>query len=418
MSRERQVIVGGGVAGAAAVRGLREAGFDGEVLLVGEEPHRPYERPPLSKEFLAGAADVDGLYVQPAGWYQEQGVELLLGTRATAIDTAARKLTVSARGGTSTLRYDGLLLATGVRPRRLPGVAGERVHYPRTVDDARALRADLRTAERVVVIGAGFIGCEVAATAVGLGKRVTVFEPDTTPFRRSLGPLVGMALIGIHRSHGVDVRLGEGVRQVDPTTNGTLLVTSTAGHRVECDVIVVGVGAQPNTELAAAAGIEVDNGIVTDAMGRTCCPSVYAAGDVAMQYHPRYGEHIRVEHHDTATRQGVQVARNMLGADEEFTEPFWFWSDQYEHSVQSTGRLPEVFEPVVRGSVEDHCFSAFAWSEGRVNGVVSLDRPRDVLDVRRLVFQEHQVTREQLRDESVALKRLAARPARTTGARP
>jgi 3-phenylpropionate/trans-cinnamate dioxygenase ferredoxin reductase subunit len=416
MSRGRHVVVGGGVAGAAAVHGLREAGFDGEVVLVGEEPHQPYERPPLSKDFLAGTADEDGLWVRPCDWYREQDVELLLGTQVTAIDVAKRRLTLSAADGASTLPYDRLLLATGVRPRRLPGVRGERIHYPRTLDDARALRSHLQSAERVVVVGAGFIGCEVAATAAGLGKAVTVFEPDTVPFRRSLGPLVGGALIDIHRAHGVEVRLGTGVRKVAETTHDTLLVTSTEGDRVECDVIVVGVGAQPNTELAVAAGIKVDNGILTDALGRTSHPTIYAAGDVARQYHPHYGEHLRMEHHDTATRQGAHVARNMLGAEEEFAEPFWFWSDQYEHSVQSAGRLPDPFEPVVRGRVEERRFSAFAWQEGRVTGVVSLDRPRDVLDVRRLVFAEHEVSLEQLRDESVPLKRLAQR--HTTVSRP
>ncbi|MCA1219943.1 NAD(P)/FAD-dependent oxidoreductase [Streptomyces sp. 8L] len=418
MRRGRQVIVGGGVAGAAAARGLRDAGFEGEVVLVGDEPHRPYERPPLSKGFLAGEVDEDGLGVESPGWYRDQEVELLLGARVTEIDTAAGRLTLSATGGGesgSTLPYDGLLLATGVRPRRLPGIRGERVHYPRTVDDARALRAHLAAADRVVVVGAGFIGCEVAATAVGLGKAVTVFEPDTVPFRRTLGPLVGMALIGIHRSHGVDVRLGEGVRDVAETASGTVRVTSTGGTRLECDVVVVGVGARPNTELAAAAGIGVDNGILTDARGRTSHPDIYAAGDVARQYHPRYGERLRVEHHDTAARQGAHVARTMLGGDTEFAEPFWFWSDQYEHTVQSAGRLPEPFEPVVRGDPAERSFSAFAWDGGRVTGVVSVDRPRDVLDVRRLVFAEHQVTREQLADADVVLRHLA--PRRGSGSR-
>ncbi|MEV7502706.1 FAD-dependent oxidoreductase [Streptomyces sp. NPDC093018] len=416
MTRERYVIAGGGVAGASAVRTLRESGFDGELVLVGDERHRPYQRPPLSKEFLAGDTDEEGLWAQPGKWYREQGVELLLGTRVTALDTVRRRLTLTSADDVDSMTYDALLLATGVRARRLPGFEGERVHYPRTLDDALALRAHLRTTDRIAVVGAGFIGCEVAATAVGLGKSVTLFEPDTVPFRRSLGPQVGSALIGIHRRQGVDVRLGTGVREVRETPGGVLVVP-VRGAPVESDLVVVGVGAVPNSEIARAAGIEVHHGIVTDALGRTSHAGIWAAGDVARQYHPRYGEHLRVEHHDTAVRQGAQAARNMLGAGEEFAEPFWFWSDQYGHSVQSAGRLPDPFEPVLRGRVEEGRFSAFAWRDGKVTGVVALNRPRDVLDVRRLVFAEHEISPEQLRDESVALRRLlpraaAARPAR------
>ncbi|MBX6166640.1 MAG: FAD-dependent oxidoreductase [Thermobispora bispora] len=409
MNRPRYVVVGGGVAGAATAHHLRKLGFDGEVVLVGEEPRPPYERPPLSKGLLTGETGADELSVNPPEWYAEQQIDLRTGTRATDLDVAARTVTLS---GGERLRYDALVLATGVRPRRLPGLEGDRVHYLRTIADAERLRDRLAAADRLAVLGAGFIGCEVAAAAVGLGKQVVVFEPEPAPMRRALGTVIGAVMIDIHRSRGVLVRTGERVTDVRETANG-LLLTSDQGYQVECDLVVVGVGSVPNVELAERAGLRIDGGVVVDAYGRTSAPDVYAVGDVVSQYHPRYGQWIRVEHHDTAVRQGANVAANLTGQAREFAEAHWFWSDQYEHSLQSVGRVHDLEDLVVRGSLEERDFSAFSLVDGRIHGVISLNRPRDVLEVRRLLFTEHHVTAEQLQDESVPLKHLVPRPART-----
>ncbi|WP_431908444.1 NAD(P)/FAD-dependent oxidoreductase [Amycolatopsis thermoflava] len=405
MSARRHVLVGGGVAAAATATHLRKHGFDGEIVLVGDEPQPPYERPPLSKDFLLGTTEFEEFQVRPPAWYDEQSVDLRVGIRVTAIDVPGRSVTLSTG---ERLGYDGLVLATGVRPRRLPGFDGDRVHYLRTAADSQRLRAQLAESERVVVIGAGFIGCEVAAAAVGLGKQVTIFDPAPTPLARVLGATIGSVMTGIHRSRGVQIRAGEYISELRHTGDGMLL-TSNLGHRVECDLVVVGIGCEPNVELAAEAGLATDGGIVVDEYGRTSAPDIYAAGDVAAQYHPVYGRTIRVEHHDNALRQGANVALNLTGSAEPFAEAHWFWSDQYEHSLQSVGRPADLEDLVIRGSLEDHDFSAFSLVDGRIQAVISLNRPRDVLEVRRMLFAPHEVTAEQLRDESVPLKRLIPR---------
>ena len=423
MSRPRYAVVGGGVAGAATAVHLRKLGFDGEIVLITDEPVVPYERPPLSKQFLAGTADADDLRVQPPGWYADQEVDLRLGTRVEALDVAASELRLSGpdggtggstAGGTERLGYDAVVLATGSRPRRLPGIDGERVHYLRTVADSTRLRDQLAAADRIGVLGAGFLGCEVAATAVELGKQVVVFEPDPAPLRRVLGEAVSSALLDIHREHGVDIRAGDYVRELTDTGHGLLLSSNLGGHE-ECDLVTVGVGARPNVELAAEAGLAIDpdsGGVAVDEYGRTSAPNVYAIGDIAAQLHPRYGRRIRVEHHDTALRQGAHVAGVLLGGTEPFAEAHWFWSDQYEHTIQSVGRPHDLSDLITRGSGDDRSVSAFSLVDGHIQAVISLDRPRDVLDVRRLLFTEHRVTAEQLRDASTPVKRLVPRPAR------
>lgn len=405
MSRQRYVLVGGGVAAASAASHLRRRGFDGEILLVGEEPDPPYERPPLSKGFLAGSADFGELQAREPGWYAEQDVELRLGVRVDSIDPDARSVTLSTG---ELLSYDALVLATGLRPRILPGFDGERVQYLRTAADARRLHAELARSQRLAVLGAGFVGCEVAATAAGLGKQVTVFEPAGTPLQRALGSAIGTVLTEIHREHGVEVRAGEHVSSLAHTGDG-LLLTTNLGHRVECDLVLVSVGSEPNVELAAQAGLATRNGIPVDEYGRTTAPRVYAIGDVAAQYHPVYRGRIRVEHHDNAVRQGANVAATLTGADEGHADTYWFWSDQYEHSLQAVGRPHDLDALVIRGSLAKRSFSAFSLADDRIRGVISLNRPGDVLAVRRLLFEPHQVTADQLRDESVPLKRLVPR---------
>jgi 3-phenylpropionate/trans-cinnamate dioxygenase ferredoxin reductase component len=409
-SRTRVVIVGGGVASAAAVAALRADGFDGAVTLVSAEETAPYERPPLSKEYLVGdAADVT--VVQDEAWYASHDTDLLLGTRATGLDLAARRVFLD-DGGAAPLGFDALLLATGVRPRRIPAFECDGVCYLRTAADAADLRDRIRAAEHVAVLGGGFIGCEVAASAIRLGKRVTLLEALPELLHRALGARIGDVMAGIHRDAGVDVRTGQTVTGVARRPGGVLV--STADGSFSCDVLVIGVGTVPNAELAAAAGLPADGGIAVDEYF-AAAPGVYAAGDVAAQYLPRYGRRVRVEHHDTAARHGRAAARSLLGQREPFADVHWFWSNQYQHTIQSAGLPDGAQDAVIRGSLDERSFSAFSLDGGRVRAVISLNRPKDVIETRRLIAREHSVTAAQLRDESTPVKRLAA-PARSVTA--
>jgi 3-phenylpropionate/trans-cinnamate dioxygenase ferredoxin reductase subunit len=411
MSPRRVVVIGGGAAGAAAVGELRRAGFDGELVLVGDEDRPPYERPPLSKEFLLAAGPAEHVDLLPPNWYAQECVELVLSNPATEVRLAERRV-VLADG--RRLSYDALVLATGVRARRLAGIEGERVHYLRSASDALALRSALSGVQHVAVLGGGPLGCEIAAAAAQRGRQVTMLTVEDVPMQRSVGTVVGSKLAAIHRDKGVDVRAAEEVTGV--TERGGRVHVATGRGTVECDLLVVCGGSVPNTDLAVAAGLDVANGIVVDARMRTAAPGVYAAGDVAAHCHPHYRHPLRIEHHDTAQRHGSFVARDLLGADVPFHEPHWFWSDQYDHTLQAVGAVePPSDDIVIRGSLEERSFSAITLRDGRIRSVVALNRPRDVLEARRLLFTDHSATAAQLRDESLPLKRLAASPDRRAG---
>ena len=404
MKRSRIVVIGGGAGSAAAVAELRKQGFDGSLTLVSAENTVPYERPPLSKGFLLGTSGQ--VPVKDAAWYEQASVELILGSRATRLDLAARTVTLS---GGAVLGYDQLLLATGVRPRVLPGLDGDGVCYLRTGEDAATLRDRMTAAGHVAVLGGGFIGCEVAAAAIRLGKRATILEALPTLLHRALGPELGDVVAGIHRDEGVDVRTGQRVLGIRPRRGGVRI--STAAGDVDADVLVVGVGTVPNTELAEQAGLPAGHGIEVDECFATAAPGIYAIGDVAAQHLPGHGRRVRVEHHDTAIRHGRVAARNMAGQREPFADVHWFWSDQYDHTISSAGLIPGSDGPgelVIRGSLEQRSFSAFSLDGDRVRAVISLNRPRDVLDARRLIARDHSATAAQLCDESLPLKRLAA----------
>ena len=397
------MVIGGGAGSAAAVAELRKQGFDGSLTLVSAENTVPYERPPLSKGFLLGTSGQ--VPVKDAAWYEQASVELILGSRATRLDLAARTVTLS---GGAVLCYDQLLLATGVRPRVLPGLDGDGVCYLRTGEDAAALRDRMTAAGHVAVLGGGFIGCEVAAAAIRLGKRATILEALPTLLHRALGPELGDVVAGIHRDEGVDVRTGQQVLGIQPRRGGVRI--STGAGDVDADVLVVGVGTVPNTELAEQAGLAAGYGIEVDECFATAAPGIYAIGDVAAQHLPGHGRRVRVEHHDTAVRHGRVAARNMLGQREPFGDVHWFWSDQFDHTISSAGLIPGSDGPgelVIRGSLEQRSFSAFSLDGDRVRAVISLNRPRDVLDARRLIARDHSATAGQLRDESLPLKRLA-----------
>jgi 3-phenylpropionate/trans-cinnamate dioxygenase ferredoxin reductase subunit len=329
------VIIGAGLAGAKAAEELRAQGFDGRLVLVGEEFERPYERPPLSKEFLRGEVAEEKVFVHPPGFYDAHGIELVSALRALDIDPAEHIV----RFGTGErLHYDRLLLATGSAPRRLacPGGELDGVRYLRTLDDARMLAGDLRAAERVVVIGGGWIGAEVAASARQPGTAVAVIDPAEVLLERVLGTEVGGFYTALHERHGVELHLGTGVEALTGDDR-VRAVHTTDGQTLAADLVVVGIGVTPRTELAEGAGLRVDNGIVTDEMLQTSAPDVFAAGDVASAFHPLYGRHLRVEHWANARNQGKAVAASMLGRGEPYERVPYFYSDQYDVGMEYRG---------------------------------------------------------------------------------
>jgi 3-phenylpropionate/trans-cinnamate dioxygenase ferredoxin reductase subunit len=396
------VIVGAGMAGAAAVQSLRQEGFDGAIVLAGDEQHPPYERPPLSKEYLRGEQGRDELFTRPAAWYGENDVDLRLGSTVESLDTAGPAVTLAGER----LAADAVLLATGGRPRMLPGEPSERVLYLRRVEDADRIRAALGKG-RVVIVGAGFIGAEVAASARTMGTEVTVLEMAEVPLHRALGEEMGRVYADIHRDHGVDLRTGAGVEAIEEK-NSSVLVRTTKGDTLEAEAVVVGVGIAPNSELAEAAGLEVDNGIVVDERCRTSAQGIYACGDVANHNHPVFGRRIRVEHFDNALKMGTHVARVMLGSDEPFEDPHWFWSDQYDINLQYAGFAYQWDEMLIRGSVEDRNFCAFYLNDGILLACLGMNRGREVRRSMKLIAARARPDPAALRDEDVDLKSLVA----------
>jgi len=398
------VVVGAGLAAASAVSTLRDKGFDGRLVVIGDEPSLPYERPPLSKEYLRGESDFDAALVRPAAWYRENDVDLRLGGRVDAIDVAARSVTL-AEG--EEVPFHTLLLATGGRNRPVPfaGADLEGVLQLRRVEDADRIREAASGGARVVIVGAGFIGLEVAASLRSLGAGVDVVEVFGRPLERVLGTEVGAVFQAVHSDHGVVFHMSEHVERLEGDGRVERLVTS-EGTTIHCDVAVVGIGIQPNVELAAAAGLDVDNGVLVDERLATSAPAVFAAGDVANHAHPLFGRRIRVEHYDNAIKQGVLAARSMLGGTEPFADPHWFWSDQYDQDLQYVGFADRWDEIIVRGSLEDRSFVAFYVRDGVVDGVGGLGRGREVRRARDLVRARRPVDPAQLRDEDVDLKTL------------
>lgn len=405
MAVSRCVIVGGGPAASSAAAALRSAGFDGSLVIVSAEDVAPYQRPPLSKDFLTGASSAADLQLHPRDWYADNDVELRLGTTVETVDAEGHALVL---GGGERIGYDRTLLATGGTPRRLPGVESHRVLYLRDLADAEALARRMVPGEPLVILGGGFIGCEVAASARTVGVEVTVLEMAAVPLQRILGDEVGAVIAAIHRDQGVALRTGETVESVR-TSDSSVVVTTDRG-RLEGATLVVAVGLVPTTALVAGSGIAIDGtsgGIVVDQFCRTSIPDIYAAGDVAAHDHPGYSRRIRVEHHDNALKQGTAAARNMLGAQEPYADLHWFWSDQYHHNLQSIGRAEGCDETVMRGSLAERSFSVFSLTAGRVRGVFALDRGMDIIGGKRLIKAGVPVTAEQLADASVNLKRLA-----------
>ena len=359
------VIVGASMAGAKAAETLREEGFGGSIVLLGEEQERPYERPPLSKGYLLGKDEKSSIYVHEESWYADNAVDLRLGVTATALDLGARQVSLAGGG---TVGYDRLLLATGAVPRRLsaPGADLDGVVYLRRVGDSERLAGALRGGGRVVIVGAGWIGLEVAAAAREYGCDVTVVEPEAGALHRHVGPELGGMFADLHREHGVVFRFGESVTELRGSAGKVASVSTSAGVEVEADLVVVGIGAVPATRLAADAGLDVANGVIADAGLRTSTHEVFAAGDVANAFHPLYGKHVRVEHWANALNGGPAAARSMLGQGVSYDAVPYFFSDQYDLGMETAGLPgPGSYDQIVyRGDRDAREFIAF-WLSGR-----------------------------------------------------
>jgi 3-phenylpropionate/trans-cinnamate dioxygenase ferredoxin reductase subunit len=398
------VIVGASLTGAKAAETLRAEGFDERVVLVGAEEERPYERPPLSKDYLRGEAERETVYVHPEGFYSDHDIELRLGRTAVSVDVAGSEVALD---DGERLRYDRLLLATGAEPRRLsiPGGDLDGVLYLRSVADCDALRGRLDRGGTVVVIGAGWIGAEVAASARQRGLDVTVIEPLTVPLERVLGTEVGAVYRDIHVDHGVHMLLGTGVEAFEGGTAVERVRTSD-GRELECDFVVVGVGAQPRIGLAAQAGLAVDNGILVDEHLQTSAPGVFAAGDVANAHHPFYGEQIRVEHWANALHQGPLAARAMLGEPDVYDRLPYFFSDQYDVGMEYAGFARRWDRVIFRGDPATREFIAFWLTGDRVVAGMNVN-VWDVIDpIQRLIGERAAVDDRRLADPDVPLAEL------------
>jgi len=364
------VIIGDGLAGGNAAATLREDGFPGPVVLLSREPGVPFGRPPLSKTYLRSEEDLSAWYVRPADWYADHDVELRSGTVA-AIEPTAHTITLDSG---EELGYQKVLVATGGRNRRLaiPGADLPGIHYLRTVAECDAIKREARPGRRAVVVGMGFIGCEVAASLTQLGVEVTTVFPGRIPLARVLGGEIGALIGAIHRANGVELLPGEEVAAFEGNESLEAAVTA-AGRRIPCDFAVAGIGIQPDIP---AVPVAQDNGILADELCRASEPDVYVAGDVANQLHPLFGR-VRVEHYNNAEKQGAAAARSMLGATDPYDYLYTFWSDQYDHKIEYVGHVARWDNFVVRGSIAERKLIGFYLVDGVVRAAVGLDRGGD-----------------------------------------
>ena len=399
------VIVGGGMAGAKAAETLREEGFDGRIVLIGAESLRPYERPPLSKDYLRGETEQEKVHVHSEAYYGEHDIDLRLGREVSRLDTGSREATLD---DGETLRYDRLLLATGAEPRRLPipGADLDGVLYLRTVPDSDRIRERLDRGGSLVVVGAGWIGAEVAASARQRGMEVTIVEPMSVPLERVLGPEMGAFYRDVHADQGVRLLLGTGVEGFE---GGTAVerVRTNDGQTLDCDAVVVGVGVKPRTALAEAAGLAMGDGVLADELLQTSAEGVFAAGDVVSAQHPFYGQRIRVEHWANALEQGPAAARNMLGAGAPYDKLPYFFSDQYDVGMEYAGYATSWDRVVVRGDLAGREFIAFWLAGDRVLAGMNVN-VWDVTDtIQRLIRERVAIDDRRLADPDVPLDELA-----------
>ena len=405
------VIVGGGLAGGNAAATLRDEGFQHRVVLIGREPGVPFGRPPLSKTYLRSEEDLDGWYVRPADWYEEHDVERLVGPSVVAVDAAAHNLVLDSG---QELEYQKVLIATGGQNRRfdVPGAQLPGIHHLRTVAECDAIKREAVANRHAVVVGMGFIGCEVAASLTQLGVRVTAIFPGSAPLERVLGREVGAAIGAFHRANGVELMAENQVAAFEGSERLEAVVTGN-GDRVTCDFAVVGIGIEPDVPTFEPA-IAQANGVLVDERCRASVTDVYAAGDVANQLHPLFGR-VRVEHFNNAEKQGQAAARSMLGSTAAYDYIHSFWSDQYEHKLEYVGHATKWDEFVVRGSLEEGRLIGFYLVEGVLQAAVGLDRGGDpeldedeeMAACARLVGMRARPADGLLADESVELWSLA-----------
>ena len=405
MTQEKTfLIVGAGLAGAKAAETLREEGFEGRIVLVGAEPEVPYERPPLSKKYLMGEAAREDAQVHPRAFYAEHDVELVSGALATGLDVDAHRVTLA---DSRDIAYDRLLIATGALPRRPPieGIELEGVRLLRTLADADALRASITAGSRVVIVGAGWIGCEVAAAARTLEAEVTLVEHADVPLQGVLGRELGAMFAGVHREHGVELLTGAAVEAFEG--DGRVERVRLRDEKVlACDVVVVGVGVAPDTRLAATGGLELENGVVADDHLRASAPDVFVAGDVANAFHPRYDRHVRVEHWANALNQGVAAARSMLDRGEPYARLPYFFSDQYDVGMEYAGLHDTADRLVVRGSIESGSLHAY-WLDSERHVTAGLhvnDWDGGIEPIKRLIETDAVVDPDRLGDPGVPLE--------------
>ena len=401
---QTHVIVGAGQAGGRAAEAMRAHGFAGRIVLIGEEPHLPYERPPLSKQVLLREYEPERAQLNPAEFYAEQRIELRLDTRAVAIDRVARRVEL---GDGSAESYDKLLLTTGSAVRRLPLPGNQLggVHVLRGVEDSLAIRDALEPGARIVIVGGGYIGLEVAAAARMRECEVTVIEVLDSLLARVMTPEMGEYFTRLHRGRGVDLRLGTGVTAIEGAKDveGVRVADDTV---VAADSVVIAVGIVPEIELAQAAGLEIGDGIAVDEFARTSDPDIYAAGDATEHPNPTLGRRVRLESWQNAQNQAIAAARAMCGQGEPYDEIPWFWSDQYDVNVQMLGIPDAESEAVLRGDMGGEAFTVFHLREGRVTGAIAINGARDIAVARRLIAQKRQVDAARLADSDTALRAL------------
>jgi 3-phenylpropionate/trans-cinnamate dioxygenase ferredoxin reductase subunit len=408
MTTATQVIVGAGLAGAKAAETLRTEGFDGRIVLIGDETELPYERPPLSKQVLRGEEEDTSASVHAESYYRDNDIELRLATRVESLDLAAGTVRT---GDGEPIGFERLLLATGAAPRRLqlPGAELDGIHYLRTLPDCRALRTALQGATRLAVVGAGWIGSEVAASARQMGVEVALIDPLAAPLVRVLGPELGAVYRDLHREHGVDLRMHTGVSGFAGQGSVTAVVTS-EGDEIEADVVVVGIGVDPRLTLAHQAGLDIEGGVSVDATLATSAPGVFAVGDIAAAWHPFLGRRIRVEHWANALNQGVAAAKNMLGAAEPYDRLPYFFSDQYDLGMEYCGHATEWDEVVFRGDRDSREFIAFWLADGRVVATLNANVWDVVDDLQALIRSRAVVEPARLADLATPLPELTVAP--------
>jgi 3-phenylpropionate/trans-cinnamate dioxygenase ferredoxin reductase component len=405
MTEQTFIIVGASLAGAKAAEELRERGFEGRLVLIGSEPERPYERPPLTKDYVRGESEREKAFVHDAGFYDEHRIELQRGVTATAINPAHSKLTLESG---QELEYDRLLLTTGAEPRRIkvPGAQLDGIHYLRTLGDSTVLRERLNAGGRVAVVGAGWIGSEFAASARQRGLEVALIDPLDLPNARVFGPEVGAFYRDVHAQHDVELLLGDGVESF--VGDGAVrAVKTSSGKAVECDFAVVGIGVTPRVALARDAGVEVDDGILVDDRLTSSVPNIFAAGDVAGAWHPFFKQRIRVEHWANALNQGPAAARSMLGDETPYDRLPYFYSDQYDVGMEYSGHARDADRVVIRGDRDSGEFIAFWLYERRVVAGMNVNIWDVNEHVQELIRSRRQLDISALTDPDTSLQSLA-----------